>query len=72
MTKARRLTPSPRHKRLESRKGTVTTSMVLPRTLHQETLIAGARLNWPLAEVVRVALAEWLERHRADLRGDRG
>ena len=71
MAKARRLLPSPKHRRLESREGTLTTSMVLPRTLHREALIAGARLNWPLAEVVRVALAEWLERNKADLRGDR-
>ena len=71
MPKVRRLTPSSRHRRLASREGTLTTSMVLPRPLHQAAVIAGARLNWPLAEVVRVALAEWLERHRADLRGPR-
>ncbi len=71
MMKASRPTRSAKRKRLESRKGTVTTSMALPRPLHQETMIAALRLNWTLAEVIRAALEEWLGRHGPELKGDR-
>jgi hypothetical protein len=70
MTKASRLlVRSSKRKRLESREGTVTTSMALPRALHQEALMMSVRLNWTLAEIIRAALEEWLGRHHAEQKG---
>jgi len=71
VTTASRPSRSPKRKRLDSREGAVTTSMALPRALHQEAMMAAVRLNWTLAEVVRAALAEWLGRHRVEVKGDR-
>ncbi len=71
MTKASRPSRALKRKRLDSREGTVTTSLALPRALHQEAMIAAVRLNWTLAEVARAALAEWLGRHRIEFQGDR-
>lgn len=64
--------PSPKRKRLGSREGTVTTSMALPRALHQEAMMAAVGLNWTFAEVVRAALDEWLARHRPGLASRKG
>jgi len=62
-----RAVPTPKRRRLESREGAVITSLAIPRPLHQEARIASVRLNWTLAEIVREALEEWLERHGADV-----
>src|SRR5713101_9656456 len=72
MTRPRRLLPSPKRKRLDSREDTVVTSMALPRRLHRQARIAALDLNWTLAEVVREALDEWLGRHRSELAASRG
>ena len=64
--------PSPKRKRLASREGTVITSLALPRPLHREAMVAAVRLNWTFAEVVRVALDEWLARHQLRLAGNEG
>ncbi|MFQ5803604.1 MAG: hypothetical protein ACE5JQ_11975 [Candidatus Methylomirabilales bacterium] len=58
-----RISPSSKRRRLATRKGAVTTSMALPRELHQRAMVAAVRLNWTLAELVRAAIAEWLGRH---------
>jgi hypothetical protein len=53
------------HRRLRSRKETDTrvTSLVIPRKLHERATITAYRLNWSMAELVRAALEEWLDRH---------
>src|SRR5262249_13357904 len=38
-----------------------TTTLILPRALHERAKIAAVRLNWSLCELARVALAEWLD-----------
>ncbi len=63
--------PSPKRKR-DSREGTVTTSMALPRVLHQEAMVAAVALNWTLAAVVRAALDEWLVRNQPELPNRKG
>ncbi len=60
------LLPSAKRRRLGSREGTVTTSLAIPRPVHQQAMVAGVRLNWTFAEVVREALMEWLARHDAE------
>jgi len=52
---------APRFRRLPDRKDTMVSSMVLPIALHRRMVIAAHDLNWPLAEVVRVAVTEWLD-----------
>lgn len=61
-TKVKRAT---KHRRLDSRKdaNAVVTSMVLPRELHRRASMAALDLNWSMAELVRVAVDEWLSRH---------
>jgi predicted HicB family RNase H-like nuclease len=53
------------HRRLPSRKATDTrvTSLVIPRKLHRRATVAAYDLNWSMAELVRAALEEWLDRH---------
>ena len=62
---AKRLQRAIKRKRLTSRKQieTVVTSLVLPRSLHELATMTAYRLNWSLAEVVRSAVEEWLDRH---------
>jgi hypothetical protein len=59
-----------KRKRLISRKttDTVVTSMVLPRTLHERATITAYHLNWSMAQLVRDAVEEWLDRHAAESR----
>jgi hypothetical protein len=59
-----------KRKRLISRKttDTVVTSMVLPRSLHERATITAYRLNWSMAQLVRDAVEEWLDRHAAESR----
>jgi hypothetical protein len=59
-----------KRKRLVSRKtiDTVVTSMVLPRDLHERATMTADRLNWSMAQLVRDAVEEWLDRHAAELR----
>lgn len=58
------ITRAPKRQRLKDRDDTVTTSLVLPRALHEEAHVAAVRLNWSLGEVMRVALGDWLRTHR--------
>lgn len=62
MSKPRQARRAERYQRLPDRKDAVMTSMVLPIELHRRARIAGLERNWSMAEVVRVAVAEWLER----------
>ena len=52
-------------RRLTSREDTeaVVTSVGLPRDLHKRTAVAALDLNWSMAELFRVAVREWLDRH---------
>jgi len=54
-----------KHRRLTSREDTeaVVTSVVLPRDLHKRTAVAALDSNWSMAELFRVAVREWLDRH---------
>jgi hypothetical protein len=56
---------SEKKKRLSISEGqdTVVTSMVLPRGLHRRAMITAYELNWSMAELIRSALEEWLDRH---------
>jgi hypothetical protein len=58
-------------KRLESREGTVTTTVSLPGDLHHRLAMAALTLRWTLAEVLRVAAVEWLARHERKGKGGR-
>jgi hypothetical protein len=64
----RRPTPAPRYRRLLDRDevDALVTSFPVPRELHGRLKVAAARLNWSLAEVLRTAAAEWLDRTGAD------
>jgi hypothetical protein len=42
--------------------------MVLPRSLHERATITAYRLNWSMAQLVRDAVEEWLDRHVAESR----
>ncbi len=53
----------PKRKRLPSREGTVVTSVALPQALHRRAILAGLDRGWPLTEVLRAALSEWLAKH---------
>lgn len=57
-----------KRRRLASREDTVVTSLIIPRPLHKRAMISALGLNWAFAEVVRTALAEWLDRHEATRR----
>jgi len=39
------------------------TTLMLPRDLYERSRIAGIRLNWSWAALVRTALAAWLDAH---------
>jgi len=53
-----------RHRRLSPREATdvVTTSLVLPRKLHEAATLAATRLNCSLAQLIRDALEAHLAR----------
>lgn len=55
-------------RRLPSRAGAPTTSLVMPRGLHERATLAALRLNWSLAELIRRAVEEFLRRHADALR----
>jgi hypothetical protein len=50
--------------RLNIREAAVMTSIALPHDLHLRVSRASLKLNWSFAEVARVVLDEWLNRHR--------
>jgi hypothetical protein len=58
---------APRRRRLADAatqpEGVRVTTLMLPRDLYERSRIAGIRLNWSWAELVRTALAAWLDRH---------
>jgi hypothetical protein len=68
-TKPRTPVPTPTRKRLSSREHAVVTSFAVPRPLHQRLMIAGVRLNWTLAQVLRDAAEQWLASHEAAISG---
>jgi hypothetical protein len=41
--------------------------MVLPRDLHKQAVTTAYDLNWSMAELVRRAVEEWLDRHAGEL-----
>ena len=57
--------PAARYRRLADRKDVdaLVTSFPVPRALHRRLKVAAARLNWSLAELLRVSAEEWLARH---------
>jgi hypothetical protein len=55
---------SRQRRRLETRAGTVTTTVSMPEPLHAQLARAALDRRWTLAEVLRVAAREWLARHR--------
>jgi hypothetical protein len=57
-------------RRLSSREAadSVTTSLVLPRRLHERVTLAATRLNCSFAQLTRDALEEFLARHAKVLR----
>ncbi len=59
------LSRAPKRRRLPSREKVeaITTSLALPRLLHERAKIAATHLNWTLAELCRAALEEFLARH---------
>jgi hypothetical protein len=65
MGKPRTVVASEKRRRLTSREGAIVTSLALPRELHHRAMVTALGLNWTLAEIVREALAEWLQRHAA-------
>ncbi len=42
------------------------TSVILPRALRERAKTAAMHLHWSFGEVVRVALADWLDTHRIE------
>ena len=58
---------APRRRRLANAatqpEGVRVTTLMLPRDLYERSRIAGIRLNWSWAELVRTALAAWLDAH---------
>jgi hypothetical protein len=60
---------APKRRRLKSREETetVVTSMVLPRELHKRAMVTAYDLNWSMAELVRQAVGDWLDRHVVEL-----
>lgn len=54
--------PSRQRKRLETRAGTITTTVSMPEPLHAQLAQAALDRRWTLAEVLRVAASEWLAR----------
>ena len=48
----------------------MTTSLGLPRALHERARIAAIRLRCSYAELIRTALTDWLETHEP--KGDAG
>ena len=49
-------------RRAETREGMVTTTIALPRELHQKLAIAAIEDNAAITELARNAISEWLER----------
>jgi hypothetical protein len=60
----RKLQRAPKRQRLARREGdAIVTSMVLPRALHKRATDAAYALNWSLAQLVRHAVQDYLDRH---------
>jgi hypothetical protein len=56
---------SRQRRRLDTREGTITTTVSLPESLHVQLARAALDRRWTLAEVLRVAAREWLARRRS-------
>lgn len=67
-----RVTPATTYRRLPSRAkaGGILVSALFPRDLHDRAKMFSVTLRWSLSEILREALAEWLNRHerRAQVR----
>ena len=61
---------SPKWRRLSAKEASdkVITSLVLPRKLHEQVVLAATRLNWSMAELCRQALEIFLSRHAEALK----
>lgn len=57
--------------RAESTAGHVRTSASLPRELHRRLMLASVETRMVATEIVRRAVAEWLERHEKKSRRTR-
>lgn len=60
-----------KRQRAESRENMIVSTMALPEALHTRLAIAGVEDRMAMAEIVRAAVAEWLDR-RAKARRKRG
>jgi predicted transcriptional regulator len=56
-------------RRAESRKGMIVTTIALPPELHKKLAIAAIEDGAASAEIIRVAVTEWLTRRTRDKRG---
>jgi hypothetical protein len=70
-TAGRGVGASRQRRRLETRAGTVTTTVSLPEPLHAQLAQAALDQRWTLAEVLRVAATEWLAKQRPQRGGRR-
>ena len=50
-------------RRAKSRAGMMVTTIALPEEMHRELLLAAVNEKVVFTEIVRQALAEWLDRH---------
>jgi predicted transcriptional regulator len=58
-------------KRAESREGMTVTTVALPRDLYRRLAVAAIEENAAVTELVRQAVAEWLDRRRPRHKGRR-
>ena len=59
----KKLRPSPKRRRLVSRENTRVTSFIMSTTDHERASRVAYRLRWSLAELLRHAVTDWLDRN---------
>jgi hypothetical protein len=57
------LARSPKRRRFDSRADAVTTTIALPRPLHERARLAAFRANMSFTMLLATALASWLDQH---------
>lgn len=67
MSPRRAIRRAPSFRRLGAEPDTLTTSLVLPRRLHERLTLAATRLNCSLAQLIRDASEEFLRVHAQEL-----